>query len=179
MRGLWLSVVGTAMSLLLLVGLMACDEDGRRVTLEVTEMLGQEFGTRLDEQNHGEERGHLSRAVVEASDPRLSGTWTVLENCRWSVRAGYEEVEELCVGSVRVENEGGTWLGRHEGYRREGIGNLDPVVLEGQGGYAGLTAVLDYAQDDVTGPYKGVAGFGFIVDFEMPEPPEPPEPPAE
>ena len=52
-------------------------------------------------------------------------------------------------------------------------GNLDPVVLEGQSDYAGLTAVLEYAQDDVTEPYKHVAGFGYIVGFEMPDPPEP------
>ena len=163
-----------ALILLMLGGVVACDEDdGRPITLEVTEKLSQGYGTRLDEKSHGEESGHLSRVVVEASDPRLSGTWTVRESCRWGVRAGYEEVEELCVGSVRVENEGGTWLGRHEGYRREGIGNLDPTVLEGQGGYAGLTAVLDYVQDGVTEPYKHVAGFGYIVAFEMPDPPEP------
>ncbi len=173
MRTLRLSVVGTAL-LLLLGGVIACDEDdGRRITLKVTEVLGQEAGTGVYEENHGEEIGSISRAVVEASDPRLSGAWTILESCRWGFRDGYGEAEHLCVGSVRIENEGGTWLGTHEGYRREGIDNLDPTILDGQGGYAGLTAVLDYVQPrGVTGDW-GVSGDGYIVDFEMPDPPEP------
>ena len=176
MRALRLSLAGTLM-LLLLVGVVACDdddEDGRRIELKVVEVLSSEEGTWLSEGGYEENAGHMSRAIVEASDPRLSGTWTVVETCRWGTRAGYVEHDVLCVGRVRAENEGGSWLGRHEGYRREGIDSLDPTVLEGQGDYAGLTAILDYAQagEDAS---KTRSGFGYIVDFEMPPLPEPAE----
>ena len=173
MRTQRLSGVGLTMLLLLLGGVVACDEDdGRRVTLKVTEVLGQEAGAGVYEERHGEEIGAMSRTVVEASDPRLSGTWTIIESCRWGSRDGYDEAEHLCIGSVRVENEDGTWLGTHQGYRREGIDNLAPTILEGQGRYAGLTAVLDYRQPrGVTGDW-GVSGDGYVVDFEMPDQPE-------
>ena len=174
MRAMRLSLAGMVMLLLMLGGVVACDEgDGRLITLEITEILEREDETRPMEDGQGESISSMSRAVVEASDQRLSGTWTILENCRWGLRDGYEENEHLCVGSVRVENEGGTWLGTHRGYRREGTDNLAPTILAGQGDYAGLTAVLDYGHPLGASTGKGIAGDGYIVDFEMPDPPEP------
>ena len=165
-------LTGTLLGLLL-TGVVACDvEDDRLITLEVLGERRSVDGEWLSEE--GVREGTVtSDAVVEASDPRLSGDWHVVETCRWGFRAGFVEAEELCVGRVRVENEGGTWLGGHEGYRREGTDDLDVTVLEGKGGYAGLTAVLEYVQDGVTEPGKPIAGTGYIVDFEMPAMPRP------
>ena len=172
MRTLRLSGVGTGILVLLLGAVMACDVgDDRLITLEVLGERRSAPATSLTEA--GIEQGTITyRAVVEASDPRLSGDWTVVDACRWDTQSDAAPTEELCVGRVRVENEGGTWVGGHEGYRREGIDNLDPTILEGQDGYAGLTAVLDYVQDGVTEPGKSVSGVGYIVDFSMPDPPE-------
>jgi hypothetical protein len=173
MRALRMFVMGLCAALLL-GGVISCDEgDGRRITLEITEVLEDGTGTWRFEGDQGDKIDSMSQAIVDASDPRLSGTWTVVESCRGGFRQGFEELEELCVGSVRVDNAGGTWLGAHQGYRREGIDNLAPIVLAGQGDYAGLTAVLDYVQHHGPSTGKGIAGDGYIVDFEMPDAPEP------
>ena len=100
--------------------------------------------------------------LVEASDPRLSGTWT--ENWRCQPGSGFE----VCVGAVRVENEGGTWLGRVEGFNHPG-GAYDWTVLEGQGGYDGMTAIRFIGEEpDDEGVVEMV-----LLDFEMPAQPEP------
>ena len=130
------------------------------------EFVTEESVEELSAYEYDASGNEIIRMAVEASDPRLSGAWTEVWGCRGAP-------VEVCVASVRVENEGGTWLGTHEGYRREGIDNLAPTILEGQDGYAGLTAVLDYAQHHGASVGKGIAGDGYIVDFEMPDPPEP------
>jgi hypothetical protein len=112
----------------------------------------------------------------EASDPRLSGTWTTFWEC-----ADYQRGDiEVCVGSVRVENEGGTWLGRTEGFWAAPEPapwssvphGFEFTMLEGEGDYAGLTAL----QHDTWNPEEGLAAVGVIFggfDFEMPPMPEP------
>ena len=145
------------------------EEDNGGFTLKFVGTGTWTDGTMQSQEGFDEVTGNASTMIIEASDPRLSGTWTEVFNCR----EGGPPLFMVCVGSVRVENEGGTWLGTHEGYRREGIDNLAPTILEGQDGYAGLTAVLDYAQHHGASVGKGIAGDGYIVDFEMPDPPEP------
>ena len=174
MHALRTSLTGT-LTVALLAGVVACDvEDDRLITLEVVGERRSVDGEWLSEEGF-REGTVTSHAVVEASDPRLSGDWAVVETCRWGFRAGHVEAEELCAGRVFVENEGGTWLGGHRGYRREGTAGLDATVLEGRGGYGGLTAVLDYVQDGVTEPGKSISGSGYIVDFELPAMPQLPE----
>ena len=100
-------------------------------------------------------------SLVGTSDPRLSGTWT--ENWKCQPGSGFE----VCVGTVRAENEGGTWLGRVEGFSHAD-GSFDWTVLEGQGGYEGLTAirVIGEMTEEMV-----------ILDFGLPTQPEPKLPP--
>jgi hypothetical protein len=111
----------------------------------------------------------------EASDPRLSGTWTEFWDC-----ADYQRGDiEVCVGSVRVENEGGTWLGRTEGFWAApelAPGYTVPygfhfTVLEGQGDYAGLTVL----HQDTWNAEEGEAEVGVIFEGALPPVPEPVE----
>ena len=85
----------------------------------------------------------------------------------------------MCMGSVRVENDGGTWLGRREGVHVERlpIGDDHQVlsvgwtVLEGQDGYEGLTAIVTYDEEKMDA-IPDVDGMGLIVDFGRPDQPE-------
>jgi hypothetical protein len=108
---------------------------------------------------------------VEATDPRLSGTWTRVENCEENVSPRFE----VCTGSVRVENEGGTWLGRS--WLSAAITPPHFVawfVLEGQGDYAGWTAYM-YWDEEKHGQDPDVNNVGTIFDFELPFPELPAE----
>ena len=101
------------------------------------------------------------RMTKETSDPRLSGTWTEVWGC------GGEPVE-LCVASVLVENEGGSWVGRANGFGGPPAGFYDFTVLEGQGDYAGLTAIRQVTFRPDQGDTEVVA----IYEGELPPLPE-------
>jgi hypothetical protein len=101
---------------------------------------------------------------IEASDPRLSGAWSnVAENCAENTAPMFE----VCAGTLRIENEGGTWLGQ----RWYSASAVAPgyyatfTVLEGQGDYAGLTAYLHYDMEKMEP--DGIVGEGVIFDFEL------------
>ena len=103
---------------------------------------------------------------VEASDPRLSGTWKSDQNCV------EDSTDTVCVASVRVENDGGSWLGRYE----NSGGVMQPrwvawTMLEGQGDYAGLTAFM--YSDDTMDLDRELDGAGHIV-ATLPMPGMPP-----
>ena len=131
MRTLRLSLVGTVL-LALLGGLsgavlaQVADERADFVTIASEEVLSE---GQLDARGN-----EVITMAKEASDPRLSGTWTEVWSC------GGDPVE-VCVASVSVENEDGTWLGQAEFFGGPPVGAFDFAVLEGQGGYAGLTAL--------------------------------------
>jgi hypothetical protein len=108
--------------------------------------------------------------VIEASEPRLSGTWIQLRTCN---ALGDSRV---CVSSVRLENEGGTWLGRQESIWASSY-KADRTVLEGQGDYAGLTAILDTGQAFLEDPDRD--GQGVVFEGDVPPMPELPEPTTE
>jgi hypothetical protein len=86
-----------------------------------------------------------------------------------------------CIGRVRVENEGGTWLGTIQ-QSGASFGHPGPhwahwTVLEGQGEYTGLTAIVDYDEERMgEGDINGV---GIIFDFGMPPMPDPIDPMSE
>ena len=108
-------------------------------------------------------------ALVEASDPRLSGTWADVLTCRATPEFN------MCIGSVRVENDGGTWLGREESVHVERlpvgdgyqIFSVGCTVLEGQDGYEGLTAIVTSDEEKMEA-LPDVDGMGLIVDFGRP-----------
>ena len=119
---------------------------GEFVTIESTEELSA-----FEYDADGNE---IIRMTKEANDPRLSGTWTEVWGCRG-------EPVELCVASVLIENEGGSWLGRADGFGGPPAGFYDFTVLEGQGDYAGLTAIRqvtfrpDQGDTEVLAIYEG------------------------
>jgi len=166
MRTLRMSLLGTVILALLggvggLTLAQSEDEGSGRVTMEIVEWLGE--GT-------DESGTYWNAARVEASDSRLSGTGT--ENWKCQEGTGFE----VCVGTWRVENEGGTWLGRIEGFNHAS-GMYDWTVLEGQGGYEGLTALRVMISEGMESEPDVMEMV--ILDFEMPEQPEPKLPPAE
>jgi hypothetical protein len=190
MRTLRLCLAGTVI-LLLLGGLGGTvlaqeDEENGGFTLKFVEGTDTwEDGTRQREEGFDEVTGRTWTTVIDASDPRLSGTWTYVTNCREFGVPG----SVVCVGSVRVENEGGTWLGTTQ----QSGASLYPAphwawwtVLEGQGDYAGLTAISDYDEekmgegDIIRKLGEGdIDGVGSIFDFGMPPMPDPIEPSTE
>jgi hypothetical protein len=157
MRTLRLSLMGAVMLMPLGGAVVAQDaaEVNAGFTMNVT---AEEWGF------EGEDLVH--RLQVEASDPRLNGTWSRVQNCLEDVRPPSLTV---CVGSVRVENEGGTWVGRFE----NAGGGVQPrwiewTMLDGQGDYAGLTAFI-YSSDEMDSD-RELSGAGHIVaTLPMPE----------
>ena len=163
MRALRLSLAGAVVLALLggTSGTVLAQEEAEgsgRVAMEIVDWLGE--GT-------DETGAYWNAARVEASDSRLSGTGTENWNCQ--AGSGFE----MCVGTWRIENEGGTWLGRIEGFNHP-TGAHDWTVLEGQGDYEGLTAIRVISETPDSELMEMV-----IIDFEMPEQPEPKLPPTE
>ena len=181
MRTLRLSLVGTVILVLGggLGGAVAAQdeqaaEDNGGFTLKFVGTGTWTDGTMQSQEGFDEVTGNASTGVIEASDPRLSGTWTEVFNCR----EGGPPLFMVCVGRVRVENEGGTWLGTKQESGAT-FGHPGPhwahwTVLEGQGEYTGLTAIVDYDEERMgEGDINGV---GVIFDFGMPPMPDPIEP---
>ena len=175
MSTLRLRVAGTVM-LALLVGvggaaLAQMEEGNGGFALKDVE-LAWEDGTMQPAEGFVEVTGNKATMVVEASDPRLSGTWTEVVNCREDTS---RTLFMVCLGSVRVENEGGTWLGT---VQMSGASFWHPsphwsgwTVLEGQGDYAGLTAVRHFDEERMG--EGDINGEGVIFDFGMPPMPDP------
>jgi hypothetical protein len=79
---------------------------------------------------------------VEASDPRISGTWTeVVEIVEMGGPQGAGEPFMVWSGSVRIDNTDGAWVGPTQGFWSESFAD-GQTLLAGEGGYEGLTAIL-------------------------------------
>jgi hypothetical protein len=114
---------------------------------------------------------HIYR-VWEMSDPRLEGEWV---QATTDVLIPYESGAPARVwhGSFRIENEEGAW----EEVPNLGLAYPDETattrtsVLIGDGGYAGLNAIVEFTRPDITSgaPYYLVRGV--ITSVEMPPPP--------
>lgn len=121
------------------------------------------------------ERGYsitdrLSTGELRMSDERLSGRARVRGN------AHADEMSWVWTESVYLENDGGAWVGTGYGYLDPastggelGSGNHERLVLVGQGGYAGLTAIIDLDAAHYDAPVEVT---GAIVPFDLPEAPE-------
>ena len=156
MRTLRLSLAGTVILTLLggLGGLAQAQEDAQGNTGFTLKELSCNSG--------------FSVCQMEASDPRLSGAWSGIENCAENASPTFE----VCSGPVRVENEGGTWLGWSWYSAAVAPGYYATfTVLEGEGDYVGLTAYSHFDMERM----EPDAGQGVIFDFELPPFPEPPE----
>lgn len=97
---------------------------------------------------------NLSVHQFEASDPRISGTWTHVMNAR-SFPIDDEAGTDASVwtGVVRIDNADGAWVGTFQGYSDE-QGEHESYRLDGEGAYAGLTAVFGWTREGDT--YDGV-----------------------
>ena len=83
--------------------------------------------------------------LLEVSDPRFAGTWTVYMDSDQFVYPGVDMDDLLRVISAaqRIENDDGEWLGSDYDAYVPGAppSAWDLVVLEGEGAYAGYTAL--------------------------------------
>lgn len=121
------------------------------------------------------ERGYsitdlLNTGEFTMSDERLSGRARVRGN------AHADEMTWVWTESVYLENDGGAWVGTGYGYLDPvstggelGSGNHERLVLVGQGGYAGLTAIIDLDAANYDAPVEVT---GVIVPFDLPPAPE-------
>jgi hypothetical protein len=106
-------------------------------------------------------------ATVEANDSRISGQWQqVLTNRVFPGDIGVKSA------IVRIDNDEGAWVGTFHGFAGRNSANKEWNVLEGEGGYEGLTAVFLWSGNGST--LEGV-----IVPGELPPLPDPIEPTAE
>jgi hypothetical protein len=110
------------------------------------------------------------RMVIEAesTDPRLSGTWTLLMNNHGYGEAGTPDSIMITTGAARLENEGGAWVGEVQNFHSQPHESLS-LVVEGEGDYAGYGAMLELADREWEG-FKGVVFEGGLPP--MPEPVE-------
>lgn len=106
---------------------------------------------------------------VVATDPRLSGTWTVVLNGHGF--GGPEDPNSLgvYVGTARLENDDGVWLGEVLNFNSEPY-ERTRLVVEGEAAYAGWNAIIDQADQAWSG-FRGVIFRGGLPP--MPEPVQP------
>ena len=88
--------------------------------------------------------------LFEASDPRISGTWTQDMDIRaFPIDEAAGLFAVVWSGAVRIENEDGAWSGMFDGYGGGETGR-EWYRLEGEGAYEGLTTVLRWvAEGDI------------------------------
>ena len=118
--------------------------------------------------------------VWEATDPRLSGVVTTVDNWySWVVPSGQEMTVEP--GTYELVNDGGRWTGTGTGLSID-VADLPHgqlvsgmILLSGEDGYEGLSALI---HTDWSAPEEPPVIYGVIFPGEMPYP-EPPEPSAE
>jgi hypothetical protein len=109
---------------------------------------------------------------VSATDPRLSGTWTVVMNAHGFGEPGTPESFSVYTGTARLENEEGAWVGEVVNFASEPYERLR-LIVEGEDAYTGWTAIIDQADQEWSG-FRGV-----VFDSGLPPMPEPVAPLAE
>ncbi len=119
----------------------------------------------------------MSGTLVEASDPRLSGSYDYVANGNMQ-NDGMPDYGAVESRSWRMENDGGAWTGTSTYVDvGDGIDGRPAMVAEasiliGEGGYEGLIAILD--RDAREG-----RGDGVILELPVPPIPAVPEVSAE
>jgi hypothetical protein len=123
---------------------------------------------------------------IEWTDPRLPSPMRVVENWHfWPAELGTGINGAITImGSVRLEGPDGAWTGTQyrlleettepETYPETGI-----TILEGEGAYEGLSAVLTASYEDPPAFGESTDWEGYILEGGMTPVPDLPEPPAE
>jgi hypothetical protein len=109
--------------------------------------------------------------TLEASDPRISGTWTgdTGPGVAVATEDGTGEVIGVWSNAVRVDNADGSWVGHGEGFghaagfRQAMSAEGDAVSLVGEGAYAGLTATLLSVAGQDREPGTGPGSFEGVI----------------
>ena len=85
---------------------------------------------------------------------------------------GTPESFSVYTGTARLETEAGAWVGDVVSLASEPYERIR-LIVEGEGAYAGWTAIIDQADQEWSG-FRGV-----VFDGGLPPMPEPVEPSAE
>ncbi len=106
-------------------------------------------------------RGQHYEFTVAASDPRASGKLTVTTNIDIYDPASGSYSAVVMAGTQILQNEGGAWEGVFHSFDYPGTPDTQGhSVLQGTGGYEGLTLVTTYVDN---------VGEGLIFPGSMPE----------
>jgi hypothetical protein len=106
---------------------------------------------------------------VDADDPRISGTMTIVQNARTATGGDADEGDlALASGAIRIDNDEGAWVGSLSAFS-SALGGEEWYVLTGEGAYD-LSTIFRWYQDG----YEGVS-----LPGELPAMPEPIVAPAE
>jgi hypothetical protein len=191
MRTLRLSLVGTVILVLLggisLVTLAQDDGDGIAATHVTGTMVGVErlkasgSNTSADDFSHMTGYGAVAERDMEWSDPRLPSLMRVSANWdrygvveRDGVGAAFSQVQ-----SIRLDGSDGAWTGTvygllEETTQSETYPQTVLMVLEGEGAYEGLSAMLRSTYEEPPA-FPGIADWeGYIFEGPMTPIPEPP-----
>jgi hypothetical protein len=141
-------------------------------------------------------RGEVQEREVEWSDPRLPSSMRLSQNLDYyalatDVEDGAAPLDVLreTVGgvislaqNVRLEDADGAWTGTIHGLLEETMVGRYPqtvlMVLEGEGAYAGLSAMFTTTYEEPPAQRQVPDWVGYILEGEMTPVPEPPEPSA-
>ena len=167
-----LSVVGTVILVLLGSAVVAQDEgslDPMRASHFTGTWSEQLSGVGPDQfewtsgPGYGESLGNESVGVFDATDPRISGTWTQVNNLRaFPIDPAADDHATAWTGAVRIESEDGTWVGTIDGYHNGTLAR-EWNLLTGEGTYEGLTAIFRWIEEGDA--YEGVIIPGVPPDY--------------
>jgi hypothetical protein len=121
----------------------------------------------------------IDGVLTELDDHRLNGKVRYVVN-----RIDHESAGDVVSYVVRIDNDGGSWLGTGYGYNDTADpgfvfdhgnrmrGGFDTTVLRGSGGYEGLSAIMVNERAGDTFRVEGVVFSGEIAELpEMPAAP--------
>lgn len=112
---------------------------------------------------------HEGVVTFEATDPRIGGEWTQVNDMRSF--AMWNEVDEdpfvtVSRSAVRIENEDGAWAGTIDFFKAGDDTGPEWYHLVGEGDYEGLTALFRWIPE--TDVYDGVIFPGVPPDYPPP-----------
>jgi hypothetical protein len=164
MRTLRLSLIGTVI-LVLLGGLggaalaqMDADADAVYTTLVSLNPVSADTGSVLETDTLYSSRDGTLVGVQEWTDPRMSGEATTT----FHVDVDLDTGQGLMWGTVRLENDGGTWEGPFNGMVYEPPGEdglyMNAGWMTGDGDYAGYTFYWEEHGEQNGGPISTLHG---------------------